>query len=175
MAALARLAQFEARPAHDDLAPVLEEILEELLEVEQARLAVDQRDHVHAEAVLQLRQLEQVVEDDLGDLAALELDDHAHAGLVRLVAQVGDAFELLLADELADAGEQVRLVHLVGDLVDDDRLPVPLVQLLDVRARADDDAAATRPVAFADALDPVDDPGAWESPAPGRCRSARRR
>ena len=38
-----------------------------------------------------------------GDLAALQLDDDAHAGLVGLVAQVGDAFELLFADELADA------------------------------------------------------------------------
>ena len=91
MPALARLAQLEARAAHDDLAPVLEEVLEELLEIEQARLAVDQRDHVHAEAVLQLRQLVEVVEDDLGDFAALQLDHHAHAGLVRLVAQVGDA------------------------------------------------------------------------------------
>ena len=99
----------------DDLAPVLQEELEELLEVEQARLAVDQRHHVHAEAVLQLRELEQVVEDDLGDLAALQLDHHAHAGLVRLVAQVGDALELLLADELADPDQQVRLVHLVRE------------------------------------------------------------
>ena len=106
VAAVARLAQLEARAPHDDLAPVLQEELEELLEIEQARLAVDQRDHVHAEAVLQLRQLVQVVEDDLGDFAALELDDDAHAGLVRLVAQVGNAVELLLADQLADAHQQ---------------------------------------------------------------------
>ena len=38
--------------AHDDFAAVLQEELEELLEVQQPRLAVDQRDHVHAEAVL---------------------------------------------------------------------------------------------------------------------------
>ena len=103
MAALARLAELEARAPHDDFAPVLQEVFEELLEVEQARLVVDQRDHVHAEAVLQLRQLVQVVEDDVGDFAALELDDDAHARLVRLVAQVGNALELLLAHQLADA------------------------------------------------------------------------
>ena len=73
------------------------------LRLRSARLAVDQRHHVHAEAVLQLRQLEEVVEDDLGDFAALQLDHHAHARLVGLVAQVGDAFELLLAHQLADA------------------------------------------------------------------------
>jgi hypothetical protein len=37
--------------------------------------------------------------------------------------------------------EQVRLVDLIGDLVDDDGLPVALVQLLDVGSRAHDDAA----------------------------------
>ena len=159
---LARLAQVEARAPDDDLAPVLQEELDELLEVQEPRLVVDQRDHVHAEAVLQLRQLVQVVEDDLRDLAALQLDHDAHAGLVRLVAQVRDPLELLLADELADAAEQVRLVHLVGDLVDDDRLPVALVEVLDVRARADDDAAAAGPVALAHPLEPVDDPGGRE-------------
>ena len=74
-----------------------EERLEQLLQVQQARLAVDQRHHVHAEGVLQLRHLVQVVQHHLGDLAALELDHHAHAGLVGLVAQVGDALEALLA------------------------------------------------------------------------------
>ncbi|CAG0966414.1 partial DNA gyrase subunit A, partial [Anaerolineae bacterium] len=74
--------------------------VDELLEVQEPRLSVDQRDHVHAEAVLQLRQLVEIVEDDLRDLAALELDDDAHAGLVRLVLQVGDAFDLLVVDQL---------------------------------------------------------------------------
>jgi hypothetical protein len=35
VAAFARLAQFVARTAHDDFAPVLKEILEKLLEVEE--------------------------------------------------------------------------------------------------------------------------------------------
>jgi hypothetical protein len=108
-------AQFEARATHDHFAPVDEEVLEELLQVENARLAVDQRHHVHAEAVLQLRELEQVVEDDLRDFAALQLDHDAHAGLVRFVAQVGNALEALFAHELANPDEQIGLVHLVGN------------------------------------------------------------
>ena len=106
VSAVARLAELEPRAAHDDLAPVLQEVFEKLLEIEQARLIVDQRHHVHAEAVLQLRQLVQVVEDDVRDFTALELDDDAHARLVRLVAQVGNALELLLAHQLADADQQ---------------------------------------------------------------------
>jgi len=41
VAPLARLAQVEARAAHDDLAPVLQEEVEELPEIEKPRLAVD--------------------------------------------------------------------------------------------------------------------------------------
>ena len=38
----------------------------------------------------------------------------------RIVADIGNAFEALLANELADAHQQVRLVYLIGQLVDDD-------------------------------------------------------
>ena len=75
----AGLGQLVTRTADDHFPPMGKEVLEELLEREQARLVVDQRDHVHAEAILKLRELVQVVEDDVGDLAALELDHHAHA------------------------------------------------------------------------------------------------
>ena len=60
----------------------------------------------------------------------------------------------------------VRLVHLVGDLVDDDRLALALVEVLEMRARAHDDAAAAGAVAFAHAFEAVDDPGGRESRAP---------
>ena len=159
MPALARLGEVEARAPDDDLAAMLEEELEELLEIEQPRLSIDQRDHVHAEAVLQLRQLEQIVGDDVGNFAPFELDHHAHARLVGFVAQIGDAFELFLAHQLADAGQQIRLVDLIRDLVDDDRLAVPAIQILDVRARTDDDAAASGAIALADALEAVNDSG----------------
>ena len=44
------------------------------LQVQQARLAVDQRHHVHAEGVLHLRLLVQIVQDHVGVLAALQFD-----------------------------------------------------------------------------------------------------
>jgi hypothetical protein len=47
---LARLAQLEDGAPGEHLAPVPEEALEHLLEVQQPRLAIDQRDHVHADA-----------------------------------------------------------------------------------------------------------------------------
>ena len=80
-----------------------------------------------------------------GDLVALELDHDAHAVAVGLVAQVGDALDRLLAHQLGDLLDQPRLVHLVRDLGDDDRLPVARRWVLDLGAGAHlDDAAAGR-------------------------------
>jgi hypothetical protein len=165
VAALACLAQLEHGAPRHHLAPVLEEDRDQVLQVAELRLAVDQRDHVDAEGVLQLRLLVEVVEDDLGHLAALELDDDAHAGLVALVLDVADALELLLVNQLGHPLEQVLLVHLVGNLVDDDRLALTLVDVLEVALRAHDDAAATGAIALANAAEAVDDSGGGKSGA----------
>ena len=61
-------------------------------------------------------------------LAALQIDDDAHAVAIRLVADVGDALDRLLAHELGDALDQPRLVDLVRDLGDDDRRAVALLR-----------------------------------------------
>ena len=151
VAALARLAQLEDRAPRHDLAAVLEEDRDQVLQVAQLRLVVDQRDHVHAERVLQLRLLVQVVQHHLGHFAALELDHHPHARLVGLVLDVADALELLLVDQLGHALEQVLLVHLVRDLVDDDRLALALVDVLEVALGAHHDPAAPGAVALAHA------------------------
>ena len=133
-----------------------QEAFQHLLQVEQAWLAVDQCHHVHAEAVLQLRLLVQVIEDDLGHLAALQLDDDAHAGLVGLVANIRNTLDLFLVDQLGDLFDQGLLVNLVGNLVDDDGLTVALLHILDMRATAHDDAPAAGLVAFAHTHHAVD-------------------
>jgi hypothetical protein len=122
MAALARLAQLEHGAAGHHFAAVLQEDLDQILQVAQLGLAVDQRHHVHAEGVLQLGLLVQVVEHHLGHFAALELDHQAHAGLVGLVLDVADALDLLLVHQLGHALLQRLLVDLVGQLVNDDGL-----------------------------------------------------
>ena len=76
----------------------------------------------------------ELVQDDVGDGIAPELDDDAHAVAVGFVPELGDALDLLLAHELADALDEVRLVHLEGDLGEDDRLALA-AQLLDVPFR----------------------------------------
>ena len=91
------------------------------LSVEQLRAVVDDGEHDDAEGLLHRRQLVELVEHDVGVGVALQLDDDAHAVAVRLVAQVGDALDPLLVHQLGDALDEARLVHLVGDLGDDDR------------------------------------------------------
>ncbi|KFB72081.1 MAG: hypothetical protein AW09_002740 [Candidatus Accumulibacter phosphatis] len=160
MRPLARLAQFENGPPGQHLAPVPEKTLEHLFEVQQAWLPIDQGDHVHAEGILQLRLLVQAVEHHFSHFATLQLDHHTHARFVGLVAQIGNAVDLLLVDQLAEPFEQRSLVHLVRQFVDDDRLTiVALLHLLEVHLATHDDAPAPGAIALADPGEAVDDAG----------------
>ena len=64
---------------------------------------------------LHRRVLEELVEDDLGDHAALELDHQAHAVAVGLVPEVGDLGDLLVVDEVGDLGDQPAVAALLDD------------------------------------------------------------
>ena len=83
---------------------------------------------------------------------ALELDEDAHAVAVGLVAQVADALDPLVLDQLGDLLEQARLVDLVRQLGDDDRRPVAL-DLLERDLGAHHDPAAAVGVHLADGVD----------------------
>ena len=154
MALGAVLAEAEDRAARHNFAAVRQEVHDHLLQVEQRRLAVHEGDHVHAEALLHLRHLEEVVEHDLGHGALLEVD--ADADLLRgLVAHFGDALDLLLAHELVHLLVHDALVDHVRNLVDDDADAVA-AEFLKMRAGAHDHAAAARAVALMDVGDAED-------------------
>ena len=86
-----------------------------------SRPAAVQRQHVDAEAGLQRRVAVELVEHDVGHGVALDLDDDAHAVAVGFVAEIGDAFDALVAHQLGDLLDHPRLVHLIGHFGDDDR------------------------------------------------------
>ena len=162
------LAQLVLRAPHDHVALVVDVVVDDLEQRERPRHAVDERDRVHAERRLQHRVLVELVQHDLGDHVALELDHEPHARLVRLVAQVGDLGDLLVVDHLGDLLDHARAVvaavalgDLVGQLGDDDRL-LALAQRLDVRPRAHDDPAAPGLVRVLDPLPADDDAGGGE-------------
>ena len=128
---LLRLLQVELRAPDDDRLAVVDEVPQQVVQRQDARLVVDDREEDDPEGRLHRRQRVELVQDDLRVLAALQLDDHPDAVAVRLVAQVRDPLELLLVDELGDPLDQLGLVDLVGDLRDDDRLLVAAGRLLD--------------------------------------------
>ena len=103
--------------------------------------------------------LEELVERDLRHRLALQLDLDAHARLVRVVLEIGDLRDHLLADEVGDLRDHAAvsaLLHAVGQLRDDDRA-LPSAQLLDVGSRAHDDPSAAGSVRVADSRSPDDD------------------
>ena len=139
--AIEGLVEAELGAAGDDVATMLDETLDELLDVHLLRaLLVDGKER-DAEGGLEGGLLEELVDDDAGLFAALELDDDAGV-FVGLVAEVADAFELFLADELGDAQDEVGAVHVIRDFRDNDLLHAGL-HLLGVGLAADaDDALA---------------------------------
>ena len=147
--------QVEARPPRDDLAAEADERLEHLLQVDDLRPPVHQCQHDDPERRLHLRMLVELVHHDLRDLAAGELEHHADALTARLVADLGEPLDLLLPGELRDLLDQARLVHLVRQLGDDDRLAAA-AHRLGVRLRAERDRAAAGRVGLRDPGGAVD-------------------
>ena len=105
-----RLAQLELGSSPHDLATELDEILENLEQRKHLRPATNDREHDDAEGRLQLGMLVKIVEDDFADLAPLQVDDDTKPVPIRLVADVGDAIEDLLADQFGDAFDQAALL-----------------------------------------------------------------
>ena len=64
---------------------------------------MDDGQHDDAEGGLQLGLLVELVEQHLGVLVPLELDDDPHPFAVRFVADIGDPLDLLLLDQVGDA------------------------------------------------------------------------
>ena len=72
--AVARLLETELGPTPDDLDLMVDVVRQGLREVERARDAVDERQHVDPETRLHRRLLEQIVQHDVGVGVALQID-----------------------------------------------------------------------------------------------------
>ena len=118
--ALLRLFELEFGAPLDHFVAVGDEDFERALEADAARRPIDDRHHVHREGGAHGGVLVEQILDLGGRALPLQFDDDAHAGAVALIAQVGDAFDLLIAYEVGDLLDEDGLVHLVGELGDDD-------------------------------------------------------
>ena len=150
------LPQVVGGPPADHVAPEVEEELAGLEEVQDPRALVHDGQEDDAEGVLERGVLVEVVQEDLGGLALPDVDDDPHALAVALVAYLLDSLEPVVLDELGDLLDETRLVELVGDLGDDDRLAVALAEL-DLGLGAHDEGAAAGAVGLADPLPAQDE------------------
>ena len=119
-----------------------------------ARLPDVDRQQDHPEARLHLGLLVEIVQDHFGLLAALQLENDAHSVAVALVADVGDAFDLLVLDQLGGPLDQPRLVDLIRNLRDDDLLAI-LAHVLDRGPRPHHERSSAGAVRFQDSCPPV--------------------
>ena len=149
--AIARLAEeVLGAPVHHLLAEG-DEGADKILEVHHQRPAAVERHHVGAERGLQRGEAVELVEHHVRHRIAPQLDHDAVAVAVGFIAQRRDSFDLLLAHQFADALDHVRLVHLVGNLGDDDRLAVT-PEGLEFDLAAHHDRAAAEMIGGTDAL-----------------------
>ncbi len=161
MRAVARLAQEMLGAPGDHLLAEGNERGEQVLEIHDQRAPAVKRHDIGAESRLQGRVAVELVENHVGHCIAPKLNHHAISGAVGLVAQRRYAFDLLVAPKLADALDHRSLVHLVGNLADDDRLTVA-TQRLDVDLASGHDRAAAEMIGGADALATKNDAARWE-------------
>ena len=157
--AIAGFAQEEVRAAAHNFFAVLDEELEDFEQFQFAWLTIDDGEHDGTEVGLHLRELVELVENDFVVFAALEFENDTHAVAITFVADVGDAVDFLFVDEGGDVGDELRLVHLIGDLGDDDALAV-FAEFFGEGLGAHLDGAAATGVA-------IDNTGAAEDKATG--------
>ena len=146
-----RLLEVEAGATGHHVDLVVDIVLQHLAKRQELGHAIHECQVDHAEGGLELGELIQVVEDDLRDDVLLELDDETNALLVRLVAEVRDALESLLVDELGDLLLEGALVDLVGHLGKDEAGAAGL-RRLDVGLGANGQRAATGLIGIANAI-----------------------
>ena len=148
VAAFAGLAQQIGGAARHDILAEVDKAGQEPAQGQLLGSAAVQRQHVTAEIDLHRGKAEQLVQHYLGGGVAFQFHDNPYAVAVGFVLNVRDAFDPFFACGLGDAFDHRGLVHLIGDLVDDDGKAV-LADLLDAGLGADDDAAAPLKVGFA--------------------------
>jgi hypothetical protein len=100
--------------------------------------------------------LVQVIEDNVADLAALQVDDDAEAVAIGFVADVGDAFDSLGVDQFGDVLDQALLVDLIRNRRDDDRRAVAFLRDFDFGLRTHDHGATPGQIGLLNAVPPDD-------------------
>ena len=153
---LLSLAQLVLCAADDHIVAVVDVMEDHLPQAKQLRAPFDQGDVVDRETGLELGVLVKLIQHHVGDGIALEVKHHPHAFPVGLVADFADALDLLFVDEVGRLADHVRLVDLVGNLLDDDLL-LAGAGLFEAGLAAHDHPASASLIRILDSLHAIDD------------------
>ena len=155
------LVQVVLGAAGDNVLLVLDIPVQHIAQGKDLGLTMHQRQHDHAEGILQLGVLVQVVEHHLGLHIALKIDDHAHAVAVRFVADIADAVQALFMHKLGNLFYQLGLVYAIGNFGYDDAVAA-IGQRFHLGFGAHNDAAAAGMIGLANTAAPQDDAAGGE-------------
>ena len=163
MTTVSRPSEQENGPARNHFATVLNKLLKYLFQIQDLGFAVNQGNNVDTEDTLQLGLGIEIIQNDLTGLTTPQLDHNTSIG-GRLVAQLRNALDLLVLDQLSDLFNQTGAIHLVGNLFDDDGVFVGPLVAVDFTPGPDLNAAAARSIGLNNTAAAIDD---------ARCRKIR--
>ena len=145
MCPLLGLAQIVLGSAGQDFLLILEVLVQNLPQGQNFRLllVIHQGQHDNGEIGLQGGLLEEIIQHHLRIGVLFQLNDHAHTVPIRLVPEVGNAVNALVLHLVGNGFDQLTLVHLVGQLGNNDSRPV-LAEFLELGLCPDDHLAAAR-------------------------------
>ena len=161
MVAVVCFLQTELGAPCGDFQLVIDVANQRVAQVECARHAVHECNHVDGEACLQLRQFEQVVHDHVGVGIALESDDEVGFATRRVVVDVGDAIQVAAIDQFLNTCGDCRATSLVRKFGNDDQ-HLALAALFNAHLRAHLDAAAAGVVGVSNTVATKNGSTRWE-------------
>ena len=161
MGAAFGLGHVEFGAAGDHLLAVFNEILDKVFQVEEHGTAMHQGDVVDGKRALQFAELEEFVEDDVGDDVVTQHVHHSGAFFVGLIADVGDADNLAILDQLGLALDHLALVDAIRYGVCHDDVAT-LVVHIDGGVGTEHNAAAAGVVSVAHTVIAIDGAAAGE-------------
>ena len=155
------LSQVEDGAAGDDIHLEVDIVLENLLQIQDLRHTVHNCQHDDTIGDLHLGVAVQAVEHHMGRSLPLEGDLNMHTVSVGVVVNIGDTVNPLVLDHIGNALHKTGLVHLIGQLRDND-LEAAVFILHDLRSGTDGNFGTTGSIGGLDACLSHDNAGGGE-------------
>ena len=124
MRTVAGFVKLKNRAAADNFFAEFDKGLNDVFQIHHHRAAVVNRQHIHTETGLQRREFVELVQDNISLEIAFDFDNHADTLAVGFIADFGNSLDFLFFNQFGNAGNQRRLVYLIGNFMNDNRFAV---------------------------------------------------